>query len=145
VQKGTTAEVALAYTPGKPRTGKVTFVYPYLDPMTRTGRVRIELPNKGVALKPDMFATVTFHVALGDRVQVPTAAIVYTGPRRVVFVDEGKGRLRAQVITVGVESGDVAEVLTGLEPGDVVVTSGNFLVAAESRLQSTSDLWKDAP
>jgi len=145
VQKGTTADVALAYTPGVARTGTVTFVYPYLDPMTRTGRVRIELPNRGITLKPDMFATVTFHVALGDRVQVPTAAIIYTGPRRVVFVDEGGGTLRAQEITVGAESGDVAEVLRGLDAGDVVVTSGNFLVAAESRLQSSSKLWKDAP
>jgi Cu(I)/Ag(I) efflux system membrane fusion protein len=145
VAKGTMADVALSYAPGATRQGKVTFLYPYLDPMTRTGRVRIELPNKGVALKPDMYATVTFHVALGERVQVPTAAIVYTGSRRIVFVDEGGGKLRAQEITVGVESGDLAEVLSGLDAGDVVVTSGNFLVAAESRLRSSSSLWKDAP
>jgi membrane fusion protein, copper/silver efflux system len=145
VQKGTDADVALSYASTGPRQGKVTFVYPYLDPMTRTGRVRIGLPNRGLALKPDMYATVTFHVALGDRVQVPTAAIIYTGPRRVVFVDEGGGKLRAQEITVGVESGDLTEVVSGLAAGDVVVTSGNFLVAAESRLQSKSDLWKDTP
>ncbi|HVV83379.1 MAG TPA: efflux RND transporter periplasmic adaptor subunit [Kofleriaceae bacterium] len=146
IKPGTTAGVALGYTPGVEYDGKVTFVYPYLDPMTRTGRVRIALANRGLALKPDMYATVTFHVALGKRVQVPAAAIIYTGPRRIVFVDAGKGSLRAQEITTGAESGDTVEVLSGLSAGDVVVTSGNFLVAAESRLRSTTNLWKgDAP
>ncbi|MCA9674149.1 MAG: efflux RND transporter periplasmic adaptor subunit [Myxococcales bacterium] len=145
IHKGDAASVALSYEPGTDYDGKVTFVYPYLDPATRTGRVRIELPNKGLALKPDMYATVNFHVALGDRVQVPASAVVYTGPRRLVFVDLGDGRLRPQEVTIGAQTPEMAEVLSGLSPGDVVVTSGNFLVAAESRIRSSATYWEDSP
>lgn len=145
VRAGTPATIALDYAPGDVRKGKVTFVYPYLDPLTRTGRVRIELPNRGLALKPDMYATVELDVALGARVQVPTAAIIYTGRRRVVFVDVGRGKLQPRLVTVGASNADRTEVLEGLVPGDVVVTSGNFLVASESRLRSTGSLWSDAP
>jgi len=145
IHKGDAASVALSYQPGTSYDGKVTFVYPYLDPTTRTGRVRIELPNKGLALKPDMYATVNFHVALGDRVQVPSSAIVYTGPRRLVFVDLGDGRLRPQEVTIGAQNPEMVEVLSGLSPGDVVVTSGNFLVAAESRIRSSATYWEDSP
>ena len=101
--------------------GKVAFVYPYLDPASRTGRVRIALPNKGVELKPDMFATVTFELPLGDRLQIPTSAVVYTGPRRLVFVDLGDGRIVPQEITVGARSGDRVEVLSGLDARQLVV------------------------
>jgi Cu(I)/Ag(I) efflux system membrane fusion protein len=145
VKAGTPATITLDYDPGERREAKVSFVYPYLDPMTRTGRVRIALPNRGLALKPDMYATVELAVPLGERVQVPTAAIIVTGTRRVVFVDVGNGRLRPVEITTGAESAAMTEVIAGLSAGDVVVTSGNFLVASESRLRSSAAIWQDAP
>jgi Cu(I)/Ag(I) efflux system membrane fusion protein len=145
VKAGTPARVSLDYAPGEVREGKVTFVYPYLDPLTRTGRVRIALANRGFALKPDMYATVLLQVPLGERVQVPTAAIIVTGTRRIVFVDGGRGRLRPVEITTGAENADLTEVQSGLAPGDLVVTSGNFLVASESRLRSSAAIWLDEP
>ena len=143
ITKGQAATIALTYLPGRTFAGKVAFIYPYLDPTSRTGRVRIALPNKGLELKPDMFATVMFALALGDRLQIPVTAVVYTGPRRIVFADLGNGQLRPQEVTIGARSGDMVEVLTGLEEGDVVISSGNFLVAAESRVRSGGALWED--
>jgi Cu(I)/Ag(I) efflux system membrane fusion protein len=137
------ATIALSYTPDRTYQGEVGYVYPYLDPMSRTGKVRIELPNKGLELKPDMYATVTFPIDLGERLQIPVDAVIYTGPRRLVFVDDGDGRLRPVEVTLGVRADDVVEVTAGLAEGDVVVTSGNFLVAAESRIRSAARIWSE--
>ena len=145
IAKGQTASISLSYIPDRAFEGTVTFVYPYLDPNARTGRVRIELPNTGLELKPDMYANVTFHVALGDRLQIPTSAILFTGPRRVVIVDLGGGRLAPREIKVGAQSGDRAEVISGLNEGESVVTAGNFLIAAESRIRASGTFWKETP
>ncbi|MGH9464081.1 MAG: efflux RND transporter periplasmic adaptor subunit, partial [Thermoanaerobaculia bacterium] len=142
IEVGQEARVTLPYLPGEGLVGKVAFIYPYLDNMTRTGRVRIELPNRGLELKPDMYATVTLEVDRGERLVVAESAVLYAGPRRLVFLDLGDGRLKAQAIEVGVESGDFLEVLSGLDEGDVVVTSGTFLIAAESRLKSAVEQWQ---
>jgi Cu(I)/Ag(I) efflux system membrane fusion protein len=144
ITRGTPASITLDYLPGKTFDGKVAFIYPYLDPASRTGRVRIALPNRGLELKPDMYATVTFKLPLGPRLVVPIAAVVYTGPRRIVFVDLGNGALRPQEVTIGARSGDLIEIASGLHEGDVVVSSGNFLVAAESRVRSASSFWEDS-
>jgi Cu(I)/Ag(I) efflux system membrane fusion protein len=143
ITKNLPASITLDYLPGKTFDGKVAFIYPYLDPASRTGRVRVALPNKGLELKPDMYATVTFKLPLGPRLVVPISAVVYTGPRRIVFVDLGKGALRPQEVTIGARSGDLIEITTGLSEGDVVVSSGNFLVAAESRVRSAGTFWED--
>jgi Cu(I)/Ag(I) efflux system membrane fusion protein len=143
ITKNLPATITLTYLPGRTFEGKVAFVYPYLDPASRTGRVRIALANKGLELKPDMFANVTFKIALGPRLLVPTSAVIYTGPRRLVFVDLGSGALRPQEVTVGATTGDRVEVLSGVKDGDIVVSSGNFLVAAESRVRSASSFWED--
>jgi len=90
-----------------------------------------------------MYATVSFAVDLGPRLQIPIDAVVYTGPRRLVFVDIGEGRLRPQVVTLGARTDDRVEVLSGVVEGDIVVTSGNFLVAAESRIRSAAKLWRE--
>jgi Cu(I)/Ag(I) efflux system membrane fusion protein len=144
IPRGAAATVTLTYLPGKTFEGKVAFVYPYLDPMSRTGRVRIALANPRLELKPDMFATVTFALPIGDRLQVPSSAVVYTGPRRVVFVDLGDGRLRPQEVTIGARSGDAVEIVDGLRAGDLIVSSGNFLVAAESRIRSAGGFWSES-
>ncbi len=143
IRAGQPASIALSYLAGRAFEGKVAYVYPYLDPATRTGRVRIELPNTGLELKPDMYATVTFHLDLGPRLQAPIAAVVYTGPRRLVFVDLGEGRLRPQEVTLGARADDLVEVVSGLQEGQRVVTSGNFLVAAESRIRSSAKFWQE--
>ncbi|MGE0396520.1 MAG: efflux RND transporter periplasmic adaptor subunit [Kofleriaceae bacterium] len=142
VKKGMSAKVSLPYATDREIEGKVAVVYPYLNAMTRTGKVRIELSNKDLALKPDMFADVTLAVALGTRLAVPVSAVVYTGPRRIVFLDLGKGQYRPQEVTLGARAGDFVEVTKGLVEGQSVVTEGNFLIAAESRIRSTT-YWED--
>lgn len=141
VSTGQEAEVVLPYLPGKRFRGRVSFVYPYLGPQTRTGRVRIELANPDLELRPDMYADVELVIDRGRRLVVPAEAVLHVGPRRLVFLDLGEGRLKPQEIEIGIKSGDDYEVLAGLEEGDIVVASGNFLVAAESRLKSAVEQW----
>jgi len=141
VKKGQAVSVQLPYVPGQRFEGRVDYIYPTLDGVTRTGRVRVALDNPGLRLKPDMYADVELAVNLGERLVIPSSAVIYTGPRRLVFVDLGEGRLRPQEIEVGVRAGDYVEVTHGLEAGDVVVTSGNFLIAAESRIRSATGYW----
>jgi Cu(I)/Ag(I) efflux system membrane fusion protein len=141
VPVGHQAKVTLPYLPEKEFEGKVTFVYPYLDPKTRTGKVRVELANKDVELKPEMYANVALTVSRGERLVVPDSAVIYSGPRRIVFVDIGQDRLKPREIKVGIRSGDYYEVQEGLRAGERVVTSGNFLIAADSRLKSAAEMW----
>jgi Cu(I)/Ag(I) efflux system membrane fusion protein len=138
---GTPVEVTLPFVPGRVFRGQVAYVYPSLQGSTRTGQLRIELDNKEGLLKPAMYADVTFRIDRGVKVKVPTSAIIYTGPRRLVFVDLGEGRLRPREVTLGLRGDDGYEVLKGLVPGERVVTSGNFLIAAESRLRSATEYW----
>jgi multidrug efflux pump subunit AcrA (membrane-fusion protein)/nitrogen fixation protein FixH len=144
VAKDQPATVTLSYLPGRTFDGKVNYVYPYLDPTTRTGRVRIELPNPGLELKPEMYANVMFHVPLGDRLQIPSSAILYTGPRKIAIVAIGEGKLVPREIHTGAQSGDRVEVVDGLADGDAVVVEGNFLIAAESRIRASDTFWKES-
>lgn len=141
VKKGQAVSVRLTYVPGRTFEGRVDYIYPTLDEITRTGRVRVALENSGLTLKPDMYADVELAVDLGERLVIPDSAVIYTGPRRLVFVDLGEGRLRPQEVEVGARAEGYVEVTRGLEPGDLVVTSGNFLIAAESRIRSATEYW----
>ncbi len=117
VHVGQSATVTLDYLPGQSYGAKVAYVYPYLDATTRTGHVRMELANKNLDLRPGMYATVELASEAEPRVQVPASAVVYTGPRRLVFVDLGQGRFQPQEIHVGTEADGMYEVLAGLRPG----------------------------
>jgi membrane fusion protein, copper/silver efflux system len=142
VHPGDETAVTLPYLPDARLHGRVAFVYPYLDDTTRTGRVRIELDNPGHRLKPDMYANVELQRDLGERLAVPEQAILYAGARRFVFLDLGQGRLKPQRVEIGQKSGDLVEITSGLRQGDRIVTSGNFLIAAESRLKLALEHWK---
>lgn len=141
VTVGTPVEIKLPFMPAERFEGKVAYVYPSLQGTTRTGQLRIELQNRAGLLKPEMYADVIFHISRGVRVTVPTSAIIYTGPRRLVFVDLGNGRLRPREVKLGLRGDNGYEVLEGLRAGERVVTSGNFLIAAESRLRSATGYW----
>jgi len=145
VRVGQAAKVTLDYLPGRPYEAKVAYIYPYLDSKVRTGRVRIEIANEALELRPGMYASVSLGADVGKRVQVPAAAVVYTGPRRLVFVDLGEGRLRPQEIHVGTEANGMYEVLDGLQPGDMVAISGVFLIAAEARISTAAKYWESSP
>jgi membrane fusion protein, copper/silver efflux system len=142
VKVGQQVEVTLSHLPGRTYTGRVGYLYPTLQASTRTGRLRVELRNPELELKPDMYAEVKLKVEGGARLRVPEEAVLFTGPRRLVFVDLGEGRLEPRQVKLGMKAGEAYEVLEGLKEGDVVVTSGNFLVAAESRIRSAAEHWE---
>lgn len=142
VAVGDVVRIKLPYRPGWESEGRVSFLYPYLDDMTRTLRARIELDNQDFALKPEMYANVELEKPLGEHLAVPDSAILYAGDRRFVFVDLGEGRLKPKQVKIGRRAGDLVQILDGLREGDTVVTSGNFLVAAESRLKVDMEHWQ---
>ncbi|NOR35912.1 MAG: efflux RND transporter periplasmic adaptor subunit, partial [Woeseiaceae bacterium] len=134
---GQQAEVELDYLPGKRWQGTVDYVYPELDPVTRTLKVRIRFENEGQALRPNMFARVTL---LGNNteevVHIPREALIRGGAVDRVVLALGDGRFRSQVVETGVESGDRVAIRGGLAAGDVIVTSGQFLIDSESDIDS---------
>ncbi len=139
VKKGQKAAVTLSYDPGTVLTAQVGFVYPTLDPKTRTAKVRFELANSEEKLKPDMYANVELKVNLGTKLAIPQEAIIESGQKQVVFLHHGGGRLEPRLIKTGMKTGEWSEVLTGLKEGEHVVTSANFLIDSESRLKSVVD------
>ncbi len=136
VKIGQQAAVTLSYDPGTVLTGHVGFIYPTLDPKTRTAKVRFELDNRDEKLKPDMYANVELRVNLGTRLAIPQEAVIESGQKQMVFLHLGGGKLEPRLIKTGVKTGEWSEVLTGLKEGEHIVTSANFLIDSESRLKS---------
>lgn len=143
VRVGQQALIRFPSVPGAETAGEITWVYPYLDPETRTGRIRIEIENPGLELRPEMFANVEIRVDRGLRTVVPDSAVIRTGPRELVFVDAGDGRLEPREVRLGARGDGVYEVISGVVPGEVVITSANFLISSESRLRSAAEVWED--
>jgi Cu(I)/Ag(I) efflux system membrane fusion protein/cobalt-zinc-cadmium efflux system membrane fusion protein len=137
VKLGAKAHMELTFQRGKIYDGKVSYVYPTLNPKSRTLRVRLEFDNPGLALKPGMFATVQIEAERKDNVlRIPAEAVLHSGQRQLVFVAVEFGKYQAREIVTGL-SGDryLIEVLEGLQAGERVVTSGQFLLDSESQLQ----------
>ena len=141
IDAGMSAEVTLPYLPEARYRAEVDYVYPYLQGKTRTGRIRLSLPNSDGRLKPQMYAQVELQADLGERLIVPESAVLFSGDKRVVFVDLGDGRLQPRYIQTGQRNEDYIEVTSGLEAGETVVTSGNFLIDAETRLKTGINQW----
>ena len=138
VKLGQNADVKLSYLPGREWNGKVEFIYPSLNEKTRTLRVRLRFENKDESLKPNMFAQVSIYV--GPKygiIVIPREAVIRTGKEDRVLIALGEGKFKAQTITVGIESGKWVEVIKGLNDGDRVVTSGQFLIDSEASIQAT--------
>lgn len=138
---GMSTTILLPYLPDRRYTTELEYIYPFLAGESRTGRVRMTLNNEFGELKPDMYAEVALEVPLEDRLSVPEEAVLVAGTSRVVFVELGQGRLQAVRIKTGRRAQGYIEVLEGLQPGDTVVTSGNFLIAAETRLKTGVEQW----
>jgi Cu(I)/Ag(I) efflux system membrane fusion protein len=137
VQTGQRAEVELDYLPGTRLQGTVDYVYPELDPRTRTLRVRLRFDNEGAVMRPNMFARVTLHGTETDPlVHVPREALIRGGAANRVVVALGEGRFRAQPVKVGIESGDRVAIAGGLSAGERVVTSAQFLIDSESNIDA---------
>jgi len=138
---GMRVEIDVPSLPGRRFEGTLAWVYPSVSESTRTAQVRIELANEDLALRPDMFATVHLETVQSERLVVPLSAVLHAGERSFVFLDLGEGRLRPQLVEVGMRIGEEVEVLSGLEEGQSVVSSATFLVASESRLRAALDQW----
>ncbi len=147
VRIGQAATMNLPYVPGKAFIGKVVYIYPYLEEQTRVVKVRIEFDNPTLELKPDMYATVTLRSELDrDAVLIPREAYIDSGLRKVAFIDAGGGKFQPREIQVGVEAEEgMVEVLYGLDEGETVVTSGQFLLDSESKLQEAVAKMRDLP
>ncbi len=141
VSVGQPATISAPYLPGRALEARVAYVLPSFASETRTARVRLELENLDLALRPEMFVDVELRADLGERVLIPASAVIVAGERRIVFVDRGEGELEPRTIRTGAANEDKIEVVSGLEPGERVVASGNFLIAAESRVQSALEPW----
>ncbi len=135
VQVGQSAILHPAFAPSLEMTGRVAYVYPYLDPSTRTLKVRFEFPNPSLELKPAMFVDVTLAVESLPTVVVPASAILDSGVRRVIFVEVQPNRFEPRLVEVGLRSADKAEILSGVQEGEAVVVRANFLLDSESRLR----------
>lgn len=136
-----TANVILENQTDKPLLGKVTFIEPFLENETRTARIRVELTNPNGLLRPDQYVKLQFQAKLGERIVIPEQAVIFSGENRVVFVDLGEGQLQAKKIKTGIQNEGYIEVIEGLEHGEIIVTSGNFLIASESKLKLGTEQW----
>jgi Cu(I)/Ag(I) efflux system membrane fusion protein len=140
VSVGREVKVSLTAYPGQSFEGRVSYLHPTLSAESRTGRVRVELANPELRLKPGMYAQITFQAPIHlEGLHIPRSAVLTTGTRSVVFVRAADGTLVPREVTVGLAAGDHVEVLAGLEAGEIVVSSANFLVDAEANLGMALD------
>jgi Cu(I)/Ag(I) efflux system membrane fusion protein len=137
IKLGQKAQISLPYMPGESFEGKLIYIYPYLNQKTRDVKVRLEFPNPGFRLKPEMYANVVIESELlGERILIPEEAVIRTGKREIVFVDMGEGKYAPREITAGISGGKgVVEVKKGLLPGETIVVSGQFMLDSESKTQ----------
>lgn len=134
---GQTANITLASDSGRIITGKVGFIYPDIDPATRTGRVRIDLSNPHGILKTGQYAAVDLASGASEAIlAVSTSAILDDGTRQAVLIDHGDGHFEPRAVVTGRRNDDSVEIREGLVAGDKVVVSANFLIDAESNLQA---------
>jgi Cu(I)/Ag(I) efflux system membrane fusion protein len=135
VRLGQQASVQLASMPGETFTGRAVYIYPSLNPETRTAKVRFEIPNPQGKVKPEMYANVEIKIRLGQKLAVPEGAIIDTGLRQIAIVDKGSGYFEPREVKVGSKVEGYYEVIKGLKAGERVVTSANFLIDSESKLK----------
>jgi Cu(I)/Ag(I) efflux system membrane fusion protein/cobalt-zinc-cadmium efflux system membrane fusion protein len=139
IKVGQQARVEISYLPGQSFEGTVTHIDPFLDPATRTARVRLEHANPEGLLKPEMFANVSILAdARNEALAISEEALIRSGRRNLVFVALGEGRFEPRVVEVGIQTGDGwIEINEGLAEGEVIVSSGQFLIDSESKLQES--------
>jgi RND family efflux transporter MFP subunit len=136
IQLGQTATMELSYFPGETFKGVISFIYPALDNASRTLKVRLQFPNPGFKLKPDMWANVTLKIDYGRQLSVPGSAVLDSGTEQIVFVALADGYFEPRKIELGAQVDNRFIVLSGLQRGEKIVTSGNFLIDSESKLKS---------
>ncbi|MDE0249486.1 MAG: efflux RND transporter periplasmic adaptor subunit, partial [Gammaproteobacteria bacterium] len=138
VEVGQPAEVRFSYLPGEKFEGQVEYVYPNLDQMTRALTVRLKFDNPGETLKPNMFGDVyIFSGAKENIIVVPRESVIRTGTSERVILAKGEGRFEPREVITGIESGDWIEIQSGLNEGEDVVISGQFLIDSEASTKAS--------
>lgn len=135
IKLGQRVEIASQSYPGKTFIGRVSYIYPFLDPKTRTVKVRVEIANRGLKLKPDMFVNAKVKAPLGNVLAVPVAAVMDTGQRQVVWVEMQAGMFEPRDVKVGARVGDNLQILSGLKAGEKVASTGGYLIDSEAQLK----------
>jgi len=141
VKVGMEAHITLPQLPEQSYIAKVIFIDSVLNPETHSAVIRVQIANDDSSLRPNMFANMNLQVDLGERLVVPEQAVIYAGDKRLVFIDKGNGRLLPKIIKTGLHNKNMIEVLDGLALDDIIITSGNFLIAAESKLKAGLAQW----
>jgi multidrug efflux pump subunit AcrA (membrane-fusion protein) len=146
VAEGLVAEMTLPYQPGKTFKGKVSYIYPYLQAKTRDVVVRLDFDNPDFSIKPDMYANVRIQtMGKGEGLMIPSEAIIRSGERNVVFVTRENNKFSPRNVTLGLSLDDrMVQVLSGLAPGETLVTSGQFMLDSESKLKEAVQKMMDA-
>jgi hypothetical protein len=116
-------------------TGTISYIYPFLNPTTRTGQIRIVFSNPGQRLKPDMFVNLKLRIDLGRQLTVPEDAILNTGTEQYVFVDKGNGYFEPREVKLGAQAEGFYAIQRGLKKDERVATAANFILDSESRLK----------
>ncbi|WP_339672736.1 efflux RND transporter periplasmic adaptor subunit [Dasania marina] len=139
VKLGDEVEMTLASVPGKTFKGSLSYIYPYAESKTRTTKLRLIFDNSESLLRPDMFAQLSIHSdPLDDVIVIPAEAVIRTGDRTQVFIVRGPGKFEPRIVTLGIESNGQVAVLAGVDAGDEVVTSAQFLIDSESKLREAT-------
>ena len=141
VKEGVNVEITVDDLPNHQWNSVIKQIDPFVDPLTYTAGVRLEIDNKNGLLRPDMYANADIKVNMGERILIPESAVIFSGKKRIVFIDLGNGKLKPISIKTGLQNEDFIEVVSGLEIDDKVVSSGHFLIAAESKLKSGLQQW----
>lgn len=141
IKLGQEAKMTLAPFPGEIFEGQVKFINPHLNSETRTVKVRLEFPNPDLKLLPEMYADVSLEIPIGEKLTIPTSAVLRTGKQDVVFVDKGDGIFEIRRVQLGQKTGSYYEILRGLKSGEQVVSRANFLIDSESKVQAAIATW----
>lgn len=141
LKKGMPIRITSAAFPVEKFNGVVEVLDPFIQEAKRTARVRIDVENPEFRLRPDMYVDANVQIDFGEALAIPETAVMPTGKRYVVFVDKGEGRLEPRLVELGAKAQEFYAVLSGLDPGERVVNSANFLIDAEAKIQGALKSW----
>lgn len=145
VKEGQSAALGLSYFPGKEFSARVDYIFPALAAETKTARIRLTLRNPGGLLKPQMFTNVTLSAGLGSRLVVPEEAVIDTGLRQVVYVEQGEDNFEPREVSTGIRTDGLVEIIRGLKAGEKVASAANFLIDSEAQLKGIKPLPGSSP
>src|SRR5205814_2056982 len=125
--------------------GTISLINPFIDETKRTTKVRVDIPNADFKLRPGMYVNAELSMGMGETLAIPVSAVMPTGTRNIVFVDKGEGRLEPRLVQLGQQYGDRVEIKDGLVQGERVITSANFLIDAEAKVQGALKSFEEPP